>query len=77
MTQNGEVEKILPNPKYPFDASLFSPSELGVFDQISEHFKDTTAGEIAEISHLEPAWKENIDGKKIIPFYYAFELENV
>jgi len=77
MTPNGEVERILPNPEHPFDASLFSASELGVLDHISVHFKDTTAGEIAEISHHEAAWKENVNGKRIIPFTYAFGLEAV
>ena len=30
----------------------------------TEKFKETNAGDIAEISHKEPAWKDNIDEKK-------------
>ena len=77
MTQNGEVERILPNPKSQFDASLFSSTELEVMEYIANKFKETSASDIAEISHLEPAWIENIDGKRIIPFSYAFGLETV
>ena len=77
MTQNGEVERILPNPQYRFDASLFSSIELEVMEYIADKFKETSASEIAQISHIEPAWIENIEGKKIIPFTYAFDLMTV
>jgi len=77
MTPDGEVEKILPSPKNQFDASLFSSTELEVMEYIANKFKETSASDIAKISHLEPAWKENIDGKRIIPFTYAFDLETV
>lgn len=77
MTQNGEVERILPNPQYQFDDSLFSPTELEVMAYIASKFKDTTASDIADISHREAAWRDNIDGKKMIPFTYAFGLETV
>lgn len=77
MTQNGEVERILPTHQYQFDASLFSPAELGVMEYIAIKFKDTTASDIADISHRESAWRDNIDGKKIIPYHYAFGLETV
>jgi len=77
MTPNGEVERILPNPKYQFDASLFTPTELEAMEYIVNKFMVTSASDIAEISHQESAWKDNIDGKKIIPFTYAFDLETV
>ena len=77
MTQNGEVERILPNPQYRFDESLFSSTELEVMEYIANKFRETSASDIAEISHQESAWKENIEGKRIIPFTYAFGLETV
>jgi DNA-binding transcriptional regulator YiaG len=73
----GEVEQIISTGKIKFDESLFSASELKSLRYIAEKFKETTAGEIAEISHQEPAWKENIEGMKIIPFHYAFGLLTV
>ena len=77
MTPNGEVERILPNPQNQFDASLFSPTELEAMEYIANKFKVTSASDIADISHREAAWKDNVDGKKIIPFTYAFVLETV
>lgn len=77
MTQNGEIERILPNPHYHFDTSVFSSTELEVMEYIANKFKVTSASDIADISHREAAWKDNIEGKRIIPFHYAFELETV
>jgi len=77
LTSYGEVERILPSGKLKFDESLFSASELNSLRYIAEKFKETSAGDIAEISHKEPAWIENIDGKRIIPFHYAFGLVTV
>ena len=77
MTQNGEVERILPNPQYRFDESLFLSTELEVMEYIANKFGEVSASDISAISHQEPAWKDNIEGKKIIPFTYAFGLETV
>jgi DNA-binding transcriptional regulator YiaG/uncharacterized phage-associated protein len=77
LTSYGEVERILPTGKLKFDESMFSTSELNTLRYIAEKFKETSAGDIAEISHKEPAWIENIDGKRIIPFHYAFGLVTV
>lgn len=77
MTPYGEVEKIIPSKKYSFDKSLFSEEELSILHYVAEKFKDTPAKDIAEISHKEPAWKENNNDKKVITFNYAFSLETV
>ncbi len=73
----GEVEQIISTGKLKFDESLFSASELNSLRYIAEKFKETSASDIAEISHKEPAWIDNIEGKKIIPFHYAFGLVTV
>lgn len=77
MTNWGEVEQILSTGKVQFDPAYFSPMELESMEYIAKFFKDTSAREIADISHKELAWKDNIEGKRIIPFYYAFDLETV
>ena len=74
MTPYGEVEQILPNPHYRFNESLFSSTELEVMHYIVNKFKETSAKDIADISHREPAWIENIEGQKVITFTYAFDL---
>ncbi len=73
----GEVEQILPTGNIHFDASLFSPPELESIKYIAEKFKEMSASDIAAVSHQEPAWEDNIDGKRIIPFHYAFEMVTV
>ena len=77
MTKFGEVEKIIPPERAHFNPSLFSDAELKILNYIADTFKNTSASEIAEVSHRESAWKDNIEGKKFIPFYYAFTLETV
>lgn len=75
MTQYGEVERIILSKNNRYDQSLFSAEELEILHYISDKFKDTTASDIAEISHKESAWQANIEGNKIIPFHYAFSLK--
>jgi DNA-binding transcriptional regulator YiaG/uncharacterized phage-associated protein len=77
LTSYGEVERILPSGKLKFDESLFAATELNSLRYIADKFKETSASDIAELSHKEPAWIENIEGKKIIPFHYAFGLVTV
>ena len=77
MTNIGEVEQILPTGEVHFDPSFFTTSELEALDYVANAFKDKSASEIVDISHREPAWKDNIEGKRIIPFSYAFGLEAV
>ncbi|HAQ19912.1 MAG TPA: DNA-binding protein [Prolixibacteraceae bacterium] len=77
MTNIGELEQILPTGTVDFDQSLFTASELEAMEYIANTFKDTSASDIADISHREPAWKENMDEKRIISFSYAFGLETV
>lgn len=77
MTMNGEVERILPAANYQFDKSIFTKVELDILNYVANTFKDTSASDIAEISHKEPAWQANMEEKNIIPFHYAFLLETV
>ncbi len=52
-------------------------AKAGLENYVANTFKNTSASEIADISHREPAWKENIDGKKIIPYSFSLGLETV
>lgn len=61
----------------PFDKSWFSSPELEIMERVAQKFKDTTAGDIVEIAHLEQAWKQNHELRKEISYNYAFELEPV
>lgn len=77
MTEYGEVERIVPNPEYQFDQSKLVESEMKVIKFIANHFRSTSASKIAEISHRESAWRDNIEEKRVIPFHYAFCLETI
>jgi uncharacterized phage-associated protein len=69
------MEKIVPANESKFDKNLFSDIELESLEYVAKTFKNFTAKEIADCSHEERAWQENIKGNKLIPFNYAFSLE--
>ena len=61
----------------PFNAELFSETELDVLNKVATAFKSTSTNDIIELSHLENAWKENEKGKSTISYEYAFELNQM
>ena len=72
----GFAEKFVPNPAKSFNKDLFSKSELEVLEKVSVAFKDKKVKEIVEISHIEPAWKDNFtNGKSLIDYKYAIQLK--
>ncbi|OFY96825.1 MAG: DNA-binding protein [Bacteroidetes bacterium RIFCSPLOWO2_12_FULL_31_6] len=61
----------------PFNADLFSETELEVLNKVSTVFKTTRTSDIIELSHLEEAWKKNEKNKSEISYEYAFELTQI
>ncbi len=61
----------------PFNADLFSETELEVLNKVSTVFKTTKTSDIIELSHLEEAWKKNEKNKSEISYEYAFELTQI
>lgn len=61
----------------PFNADLFSENELEVLEKVAAVFKPTSANDMIELSHLEEAWKKNEEGKSVISYEYAFELNQI
>jgi hypothetical protein len=55
----------------------FSNTELGILKKVSERFKGKSTRQIVDISHEEPAWKDNIDNCNRISFEYGFGLKNI
>jgi putative zinc finger/helix-turn-helix YgiT family protein len=70
-------EQLKAKTERPFDAGLFSESELDVLKKVSAVFKDTSTKDIIELSHLEAAWKRNEKEKTVISYEYAFELNQI
>jgi len=57
-----------------FNADLFTENELYTLEKVANAFKETSTGDIIELSHLEEAWKKNEKKKSVISYEYAFEL---
>ncbi len=57
-----------------FNADLFTEKELNNLEKVASVFKETSTGDIIELSHLEEAWKKNEKDKSLISYEYAFEL---
>ena len=53
---NGTSGQILKSSKLP-DMSVFSSNEIDVLTEISNRFRDVSAGEISEFSHREKGWQ--------------------
>ena len=63
-------------PLITFNDSLFEKEEIEIMSIVSEKFKNTKSEEMIEISHQEPAWKENIGEKSIISYKdFGFTLK--
>ncbi|MFV0553244.1 MAG: type II toxin-antitoxin system antitoxin SocA domain-containing protein [Mangrovibacterium sp.] len=71
----GTGEQFKPNPNRTFDTQQFSEAELNILESVAERFENVSTNEIIEISHQEKAWIENNEGKKLIDYYYGFELQ--
>ena len=70
-------EKLIGKTDRPFNADLFSKEEISCLEKIAEKFKDTSASELVQISHLEKGWIENEPGKNLISYEFALDLKAV
>jgi uncharacterized phage-associated protein len=57
--------------------NIFTAMERDILKQVSERFKGLSTKEIVDISHEEPAWKDNVNNCNRISFEYGFELKNM
>ncbi|HWZ03502.1 MAG TPA: type II toxin-antitoxin system antitoxin SocA domain-containing protein, partial [Mucilaginibacter sp.] len=65
------------NPCLDFNKSLFSDIELRVLEAVATEFKNRNTKEIVDISHKEPAWKENHKEKQMISYQkHGFSIHN-
>ena len=59
------------------EAGVFTETELGMLQHVSDKFKGKNTKQIVDISHEEPAWKENVGEYNRISFEYSFALKNI
>lgn len=60
-----------------YDANEFTDEELSVLNDVAGRFSSCSPSQISDISHKEDAWKDNIEGHKLIDYSYAFSLKAV
>lgn len=70
-------EQFTARAERPFNSSLFNEQELTILETVCTTFKTTSTNDISEISHLEEAWKDNIQNKGVISYKYAFDLNQI
>ena len=68
-------EQFKGRPGRMFQPDLFTESEREVLNQVVAMFKDKSTKQMVELSHLEEAWKDNEQHKRVIQYEYAFELK--
>jgi uncharacterized phage-associated protein len=63
--------------EYSEDPKDFSETELIMMKKVAEKFKGLSTKQIVDISHQEPAWKNNVDEHNRISFEYGFHLKSI
>lgn len=72
---NGSIgERFVPSSNRKTNYTVFNKSELDVLDFVSNKFSNASTRQIVALSHKEKGWNENKDGRKMISYKYAFEL---
>ena len=76
---DGDKELVVvdPSEEASFRGDLFTPEEIGSLEMVLGKLKSLKTKQLVDVSHQEAAWKENIDGKKIISYRYAFDLQAI
>lgn len=70
----GEYDGLVLSSQVPPDMSLFTEAEIRVMEDVCLKSSGLTSRQLTEISHLEPAWLENVAGHRLIDFSYAYSL---
>jgi uncharacterized phage-associated protein len=69
-----EMVIIAPSASVTFRNDLFTVEEISSLQMVLEKLARLKTRQLVDISHQEAAWKENIEGKKVINYQYAFDL---
>lgn len=72
-----KIEKLVGREDRPVNSAKFSEKELEILQKVAEKFRGVNSSGIVDISHQETAWTENIEGKRLISYFYAFDLKAV
>jgi len=70
-----EIVIVDPSEESGFHPEFFTEAELVSLRTVLEKFRKARTSQLVDVSHNEPAWKANIDQKKLISYNYAFDLQ--
>lgn len=73
----GGYEGYVLTSEMSYDEASFTPQEIDILQRVADHFAPYSPRQISEESHKEDAWKDHIEGHKLIPYSYAFRLKAV
>lgn len=73
---DGDKEMVIvePTTDLQFRNELFSEEEINSMQTVQTKLQHLKTNQLVDLSHHEPAWKDNIEGKKLITYNYAFDL---
>lgn len=74
---NGGTGELYRPGSQPFKKGIFTPDELQTMNQVVERFRKTSTKEIIELSHQEKAWKERIEGRRRVEYFFGFDLAGI
>lgn len=76
---DGDKEMVVidPSPLSSFRTELFTLEEIASMQTVLEKLKNTRTRQLVDLSHKESAWTDNIEGKRLINYQYAFDLSGV
>lgn len=61
--------------KATFQGSIFTRDEIKALEIVTEYFAKDNSKQIAEKSHEEEGWKDNINTHDVISYKYGFDLK--
>lgn len=67
-------EQFFNSEEYTFNSTLFSEAEMNTLHEVVATFKGKNSSEIVNLNHEESAWKDNVEGHRVIDYGYAFGL---
>ena len=70
-------EKILPMKNAKLNTDIFNKNELDCLNRVYNKFVNISSSGIVEMSHNEPAWKDNYKKNRFIDYNYGFQLIHV
>jgi putative zinc finger/helix-turn-helix YgiT family protein len=78
VTQDKYVgQQYLPIAEVPFNAELFTETELAVLKRVVELFTGKDTASIVRMNHEETAWQKHIEGHQLVSYQHSFELQHI